>query len=39
MPSGEELDMLFATEKSQIELNAGLKAWEMGVLNEHLVNG
>jgi hypothetical protein len=39
MPSGDELDMLFATEKSQIELNPGLTAWEVDVLSEYLVNG
>ncbi|KAH6632248.1 hypothetical protein F5144DRAFT_246348 [Chaetomium tenue] len=39
MPTGDELDMLFTSEKSQIDLNARLTTWEMGVLGEHLVNG
>ncbi|KAK3294382.1 uncharacterized protein B0H64DRAFT_185741, partial [Chaetomium fimeti] len=39
MPSGNELDMLFTTEKYQIDQNAGLTTWEMDVLGEHLVNG
>ncbi|EAQ87655.1 predicted protein [Chaetomium globosum CBS 148.51] len=38
-PTGDELDMLFASEKSQIDLNPGLTTWEMGVLGERLVNG
>jgi hypothetical protein len=38
-PSDHHLDMLFGTEKAQLDINRGLKTWEVGILGEHLVNG
>ncbi|KAL2164868.1 hypothetical protein VTH06DRAFT_164 [Thermothelomyces fergusii] len=36
LPSGHDLDMLFATEAFQMLYNGGLTTWEMSVLREHL---
>ena len=38
-PSDHHLDLLFGTEKAQLDINGGLKTWEAGILGEYLVNG
>ncbi|KAK4233559.1 hypothetical protein C8A03DRAFT_19390 [Achaetomium macrosporum] len=38
-PTDHELDVLFGTERAQIESNLGLATWEIGILREYLING
>jgi hypothetical protein len=37
-PVDDELDKLFASERTQIESNSGLTTWEIGLLGEYLIN-
>jgi hypothetical protein len=38
-PSDHDLDVLFGTERAQIDANLGLTTWEISTLREHLING